>query len=106
MILFLLLGVFLGIISVIFVAQNTDVVTVSFLTWQLEGSLALILFLAIISGALIILLVLLPSFIKDVFSISSLRRQKRKLEEELAETKHTVQDTAAEPTQVPPTTTL
>ena len=87
MIFSLILGILLGAVSVIFILQNTAFVTVTFLTSHLQGSLALILFLALTAGALITLLILLPSFVKDVFALSEARKQKKALEEELAATK-------------------
>ncbi|MDP4020425.1 MAG: LapA family protein [Candidatus Adlerbacteria bacterium] len=87
MIFFLTLGIVLGIISVVFALQNTEVVTVSFLTWQFEGSLALVLLLTIMSGILMTLLILFPSLIKEAFSLASLKRQKKALEAELTTAK-------------------
>lgn len=87
MIFFILLGIVLGIISVVFVSQNTDVVMVSFLSWQFDGSLALILFLTFISGVIMTLLVLTPSLIKGSFQLASTRRKKKALEAELEATK-------------------
>lgn len=87
MIFLLIIGMALGAVSVLFIIQNTSIITVSFLSWQMEGSLALILFLAVTSGAMIILLVLFPSFISDAIELSAMRKQKRTLEKELAETK-------------------
>jgi len=83
MILFLLMGVVLGGLAVIFALQNTAVITVSFLTWQLEGSLALILLLTIATGALVAMLLMLPALIKDLFVVRSMRKQKKLSEEEL-----------------------
>lgn len=88
MIFLLLLGIALGALSVVFILQNTAIVTVTFITWQLQGSLAVILFLAIASGILITLLILLPSFIGDVLALRTLRRQKKALEDELADAKN------------------
>ena len=50
MIIFLILGALLGILSLMFVFQNITPVTVTFMTWQMEGSLAVMLFLAMLSG--------------------------------------------------------
>jgi uncharacterized integral membrane protein len=100
MIFFLLLGIALGAISVMFILQNTELVTVTFLAWQLEGSLALILFLAVASGIAITLLILLPSFIIDLFSLRSLRKQNKALQDEVAYLKDkdvVVEIPAAEP---------
>ncbi len=101
MIFFLMLGIMLGILSVIFVLQNTALVTVAFMSWQLQGSLALILFLAIVTGVIITLLVLLPSFIRDAFALAKIRRQKKDLEEELLTAKHSL-NAAVGPTSPPP----
>jgi len=83
MIIFLVLGVLLGVVSVMFVLQNISPVTVTFFTWSMDGSLAVILFLALASGVLITLLFLLPSFIRDEFRYSRLKKQTRALEDEL-----------------------
>lgn len=81
--LFLILGIVLGIIAVLFVLQNTGLVTVVFASWQLEGSLALILILTLITGIVVTLLVLLPSFIEDALALSAARKTLRTLEKEL-----------------------
>ncbi len=90
MILSLVLGVLLGAVSVIFISQNIMVVTVTFLSWQIVGSLALILLLTLICGVVITLLVILPSLIKDDFYLSAIKKQKKELENELAKTKQTL----------------
>ncbi|MBC7836807.1 LapA family protein [Acetobacteraceae bacterium] len=87
LIIFLILGVLLGGASVVFILQNITPVTVSFFSWQIEGSLATILFLALASGILMSMLLLFPSFIRDEFRLSKLRRENKRLEDELAETK-------------------
>ena len=99
MIFFLILGMALGAVSVVFVLQNTATITVTFLSWQIEGSLALILFLAITSGALMILLLLFPGFIRDALHLSAARKDKRILEEELVTTKQALSDATSLPPQ-------
>ncbi len=96
MIIFLILGVLVGAVSVVFVLQNITAVSVSFLAWHLDGSLAVILFLAFASGVLMTLLFLLPSFIRDEFRYSRSKKQIRALQDELA--------TAKQPTPVVPIT--
>ncbi|OGC86915.1 hypothetical protein A2949_01390 [Candidatus Adlerbacteria bacterium RIFCSPLOWO2_01_FULL_54_21b] len=91
MIFSLILGILLGVVSVIFVLQNISVVTVTFLDWQIAGSLALVLLLAIICGIVMTLLVLLPSLIRGDFYLSTLKRQKKDVEDELASTKCALQ---------------
>ena len=82
MIIFLILGALLGILSLAFVLQNITPVTVTFLSMQFEGSLAFVLFLALGSGIVMTLLLLLPSLIRDEFRFSRLRKKARILEEE------------------------
>ncbi len=81
---FLILGILLGIVAVLFVLQNTSMITVVFASWQLEGSLALILILTLITGVVVTLLLLLPSFIEDALALSAARRRMKALEADLA----------------------
>lgn len=82
---FLILGVLLGGASVMFLLQNDMPVSVMFFDWNFEGSLAIVLMLAMVSGILIAALLLVPSFVRDEFRLSRLRRHNAKLEDELAE---------------------
>jgi uncharacterized integral membrane protein len=83
MIIFLILGLILGAAMVAFVLQNITTVSVSFLTWHLDGSLAIILFLAFGVGVLMTLLFLLPSFIRDEWQYHKLKKHARAIEDEL-----------------------
>ena len=87
MIILFIVGLLLGVVSVIFALQNIAVVTISFFSWNLTGSLALILLLAITSGILIAILLLLPEFISNHFKYKSLRKDNKRLEEELRKQK-------------------
>ncbi len=87
MLLSLILGMLVGAISVVFILQNITVVTVSFFTWQMTGSLAVILFLAMLGGIVMTLLLILPSLIKDEFYLSAIKKHKKELEDELAQSK-------------------
>lgn len=91
MIFSLILGILLGAVAVVFVLQNISVVTVAFLDWQIQGSLALVLLLAIICGIVMTLLVLLPSLIRGDFYLSTLKKRQKELEDELASTKRALQ---------------
>jgi len=83
MIIFVILGALLGVISAIFVLQNITPVTVTFFSMHLDGSLAVMLFLSLLSGVAITLLFLLPSLIRDGFRMSRLKKQVRTLEDTL-----------------------
>jgi uncharacterized integral membrane protein len=87
MIISLILGVILGAALVAFVLQNVAIVTVTFISWQVTGSLALVLLASIISGVVVTLLILLPSLIKNDFYLAALKKQKKEVEDELARTK-------------------
>lgn len=83
----LILGIVLGAFSVTFALQNVSVVTLTFFTWQFEGSLALILLLAVAMGILISLLIVLPESIGNYFRYRKLKKVSEKLEEELRKQK-------------------
>ncbi|MDQ3076341.1 MAG: LapA family protein [bacterium] len=87
MIILFTLGILLGVVAVFFALQNVEIITVSFFSWQLTGSLALILSVAIFSGVLITLLILLPESITSYFKYRSLKKAYKKLEEELRKQK-------------------
>lgn len=92
MIIFLLIGLILGIALIIFAVQNITTITVAFLGWQIEGSLAFILILAAFAGALITMLVFLPDIVKKNVRLFRLRSKAQKLEEELQDTKIKVEE--------------
>ena len=73
-----------AIAGVFFALQNNVPVTVNFFLWRFDGSLALVLLLALGLGALIAALVSTPSVIRGQWGSSRLRRQVAALEEEKA----------------------
>jgi len=85
MIFFLIVGVLVGVVSVLFILQNVSPVTVTFFAYHLNGSLALILFLALFAGIIITMLILLPGTVTNELRISRLKRLNQDLEDELAD---------------------
>ncbi len=83
MLISLIAGLVLGVFAIIFALQNFVTVPVMFLSWQLEGSLALILLLCVATGVAICILFTLPQSIRDYFELSGMRKQNKKLEEDL-----------------------
>ena len=79
----LIVAIILAALTALFAIQNSDVITVSFLGWEWEASLALILIVTLGVGTLVGYLAGLPSRMKKG---SQLRQAKRDLEglEELA----------------------
>lgn len=84
MIIFFTLGILLGIVSVVFVFQNMTVITVSFFTWHITGSLALVLIASIVTGMLITLLILLPESIANYFKYENLLKENAQMKAQKA----------------------
>ena len=83
MIILFIIGVLLGGVAVVFALQNIAVVTVSFFSWQLTGSLSVILLLALAAGALIAILLLLPEAVKNYLKFRRLKTENQKLADDL-----------------------
>ncbi|HEY1037007.1 MAG TPA: LapA family protein [Candidatus Paceibacterota bacterium] len=99
---FLIIGLILGALTVVFALQNTAAVGVTFLAWQIEGSLALILMLAVLIGIIIFMMFSLPELIRTHFEFVALQKKAEALEEENAKLR--VSSPAAS-ASVPPTDT-
>ncbi len=83
MIILFILGLLLGGAVIIFAAQNITPVSVVFFAWTFQGSLALVLTLAVVSGILICAFLSLPDVIRKRFIISRLHNKNVMLKEEL-----------------------
>ncbi len=94
MLLFLILGLIIGAGAIIFALQNVSIITVTFFSWQLQGSLSLILLLAIATGVLVCILVSIPEVIRTNINFSVLKKINKKLEDENASYKRIVGDVA------------
>ncbi len=79
----LILALLFAIPAVIFAVQNTMTVPVVFFTWKIEGSLALVVLIALAVGVLIGLLVMTPAVVKRSISLSGQRKKIAGLEKEL-----------------------
>ena len=89
---YLIFALLIAVIAVIFALQNTIIVTISFLAWKITGSLSLVLLVTLAIGAVIGLLVLAPSAIKNTIAVSSHRKRIGTLEKELDEHKVRIAD--------------
>ena len=87
MIILFIVGLLLGVTTVIFVLQNIDVITVAFFSWHLTGSLALILSLAAIAGVIVTIFLILPKSINNYFRYRNLKKENKRLKEELRKQK-------------------
>ena len=77
------LGLLLAVIvlAVVFAAQNADVVNLSFLGWNLDASLAIIIVLCFSAGALVCALALMPGIYRA-------RSEQRKTKQRLSDLEH------------------
>jgi lipopolysaccharide assembly protein A len=94
MLFFLILGLLVGAITVIFALQNVVTIGVTFLAWQINGSLALILLLAVLAGVLICALVSIPEMISTHMAFNDLKKKNRQLEDEIYTYRKVADDTA------------
>ena len=92
---FLVAALVIAIIAVIFALQNPAPVTISFLIWQAQGSLALVLLITLLFGVLISLLVSAPTVIRRNRANSSQKRQIQSLQGTLAEREKRIQELEA-----------
>ncbi len=69
-----------GLGSVMFALQNNVPVTVTFLLWRFDGSLAMVLLLAIALGGLIVGLISTPATLRRQWAVHRLNKQIGQLE--------------------------
>ncbi len=89
---FLIIGLLVGGVAVIFILQNIIPITVHFFSWELQGSLALILILSILTGAVLSALSCLPDMINNYFEIIGLKKRVKEMEAEANNYKKTIDD--------------
>lgn len=89
---YLIVALLIAVVAVIFALQNSITVTISFLAWEVTGSLSLVLLITLAIGALIGLLVLAPTAIKNTITASNNRKRIGILEKELDEQKLRIAD--------------
>ena len=80
----LLLALAVALVAVLFALQNVVPVTVSFLAWTFEGSLALVLFVALVAGAVVSFLASLPTLAGRRRAESQARKRAAELEASLS----------------------
>ena len=84
---YLIFALVIAAVAIIFALQNTMTVTISFLAWEVTGSLSLVLLITLAIGALFGLLVLAPSEVKKSIAASNSRKRIGALEKELDDKK-------------------
>jgi uncharacterized integral membrane protein len=99
----LIVALVIAVIAVVFALQNTLTVTITFFVWTVTGSLSLVLLVTLAIGAVIGMLVLAPSAIKNSLAVSSHRKRIGALEKELDEHKAKVAELQKPKPVTPPT---
>ncbi len=84
-----IIGSILGAAVVVFILQNTATLSVMFLSWRFEGSLAIIVILAVLAGMIISWLLAIP----DMLRISDLRTHNKRLQKDLEVHKQKLSET-------------
>jgi uncharacterized membrane protein YciS (DUF1049 family) len=83
MVFFLVLALAISILAGIFALQNSVPITISFLLWEFEGSLALVLLCTFALGVFVSLLVSAPAMIRKRLAVSNQNRRIAELEKRL-----------------------
>ena len=96
-IVFLIFALVVAFLAILFAVQNNDPASVHFLVWEYQGSLALILFVALAVGALIAFLVAAPSLIRARMQASSQKKRAAALESSLSEAQRQLYETRSRP---------
>ncbi len=81
---FIAIALVLALLVTIFAVQNNQPITISFLFWSIEGSLALVLMITLVMGIVIGVLLMAPGSVRSRMQIGGLERTVRSLEEEKA----------------------
>jgi uncharacterized integral membrane protein len=83
----LILALLIAILAVVFAVQNPAMVAVTFLAWDVEQSLALVLIFTLVLGIVIGLLGMLPGLIRSRWRLTAqakkLEATEKKLQEEI-----------------------
>jgi len=82
---YLILAAVLGIFIAVFAIQNAVAVTVKFLLWEFESSLAVLIILAMLAGMLLVFLISLPGRLKRRKELYDRDKKIRELERRLEE---------------------
>lgn len=92
MLVFLIVALILAVFAIVFALQNTASVTLTFLIWNLKGSLALVVIVTLLAGVVITLLALAPALVRGRLRVRSHRKRVTELEGTLEEHKRQLEE--------------
>ena len=84
---FLFFALIIAVLAVFFALQNSDPANVKFAVWEFNSSLAFVLLLAVLAGAMISFFFSLPANVRARWTIRQQRKKLSEYEANLAETK-------------------
>jgi uncharacterized integral membrane protein len=79
---FFVVALILALLVTVFAVQNNQPITISFLFWSIDGSLALVLMVTLVMGIVIGVLLMAPGSVRSRFRAREFQRSVRALEEE------------------------
>ncbi|MFQ5923227.1 MAG: lipopolysaccharide assembly LapA domain-containing protein [Anaerolineales bacterium] len=79
---FFAIALILALLATVFAVQNIKDVTISFLLWSIEGSLALVLMVTLVLGITIGVLLMAPGSVRYRLQVGGLQRTVRSMEDE------------------------
>jgi len=79
---FFVIALILALLVTVFAVQNNQDITIRFLLWSIEGSLALVLMITLSLGIVIGVLLMMPGSVRSRLKIGGLQRNVRSLERE------------------------
>ncbi len=108
----IIIALLIAVVAVVFALQNTAMVTVTFLAWTIDGSLALVVLLAVLTGVLISVFVSVPSVVKNRLAASNRKKKVNDLTVEIERLEEKLEAAQQEldlyraPAQLPPETEI
>jgi uncharacterized integral membrane protein len=90
---FLFFALIIAVLAVFFALQNSDPVTIKFAVWEFNSSLAFVLLVALLAGALISFFFSLPSNLRARWTIRQQRKKLNENETSLAQVKVKLEET-------------
>jgi lipopolysaccharide assembly protein A len=84
---FLFFALIIAVVAVFFALQNNDPASIKFAVWEFNSSLAFVLLLAVLAGAMISFLFSMPSNVRARWTIRQQRKKLNEYESSLAEVK-------------------
>ncbi len=93
---FFAIALLLALLVTVFAVQNNQPITISFLFWSIEGSLALVLMVTLVLGIVIGVLLMAPGSVRSRLQVGGLQRSLRSLEQENATAEEAIASDAAQ----------